>query len=153
MRRSRRDAFEGLLPPAALDWDTDVPEAFREFVWETVAHEENAMWVAVRGGVVVGVAELVWQPDATAEFVGESAAELKSIHVRPHDRNKGIGSALLTDAVVALPTDVTGVSLCVLRENERARAFYERRGFERTGTTTTTHAGDDVAEVVYHRSL
>ncbi|MFB6071780.1 MAG: GNAT family N-acetyltransferase [Halobacterium sp.] len=76
-----------------------------------------------------------------------------SIHVRPSDWNEGVGTALLEAAVGVLPADAAGLSLCVLAENERARAFYERRGFERTGTTTTTHAGDEFTEVVYRRSL
>jgi len=153
MRQSRRDAFSGLLPPAALDWDADVPDSFETFVRETVSHGEKAMLVAVRGGVVVGVAELVWHPEATEGFVEASAAELKAIHVRPTDRNEGIGSTLLYEAIGALPSTVTGLSLCVLGENHRARAFYEQRGFEQTGTTTTTHAGDDFTEVVYRRPL
>lgn len=153
MRQSRRDAFSGLLPPAALDWDAAVPDAFEAFVRETVSHDEKAMLVATRAGAVVGVVELVWQPEATADFVAASAAELKAIHVRPADRNEGIGSMLLDEATGRLPSDVPGLSLCVLRGNQQARAFYERRGFEQTGTTTTTHAGDDFTEVVYHRPL
>ena len=151
MRQSRRDAFSGLLPQTALDWGAEVPHAFREFVRDTVAHEESAMWVAVGDGTVVGVAELDWQEGATADFVEEAAAELRSIHVSPPRRREGIGSGLLDEALGALPSDVTGLSLCVLAENDRARAFYERRGFERTGTTTTTHAGETITEVVYHR--
>jgi ribosomal protein S18 acetylase RimI-like enzyme len=151
MRQSRRDAFGGLLPQAALDWDAETPESFREFVRETVACEENAMWVALRDGAVVGVVELAWHQDATAGFVEASGAEVKSIHVRPPHRNEGIGSSLLDESVGSLPPEVTGLSLCVLAENDQARAFYERRGFERTGTTTTTHAAETVTEVVYHR--
>jgi ribosomal protein S18 acetylase RimI-like enzyme len=153
MRQSRRDAFSGLLPPAALDWDAAVPDAFDAFVRETVSHSEKAMLVATRDGAVVGVAELVWRPEATAEFVAASAAELKAIHVRPADRNEGVGSTLLDEAFATPPSDVAGLSLCVLRGNQQARAFYERRGFEQTGTTTTTHAGDDFTEAVYHRPL
>lgn len=153
MRQSRRDAFSGLLPQAALDWDSEVPGAFREFVRATVAHGEKTMFVAVRDGAVVGVAELVWRPEASEDFVAESEAKLRAIHVRPADRNEGVGTALLEEAVGTLPPDVSGLSLCVLEENRRARAFYERRGFEHAGTTTTTHAGDDLTEVVYRRPL
>ncbi len=109
------------------------------------------MLVAVSDGTVVGFAELIWQPKATDDFVEESDAELKAIHVRPADWNEGIGTKLLDEAVATLPPDVTGLSLCVLKENEQARAFYKRRGFEQTGTTTTTHAGDEFTEVVYYR--
>lgn len=153
MRQSREEAFGGLLPPAALDWEAEVPESFHEFVRATVAHGEKATLVAVRDGTVVGFAELVWQPAATEAFVEDGDAELKAIHVRPADWNDGIGTKLLDEAVAMLPSNVTVLSLCVLVENEQARAFYERRGFEQTGTTTTTHAGDDFTEAVYRRPL
>lgn len=111
------------------------------------------MLVAVSDGTVVGVAELVWQPEATEDFVEESEAELKAIHVRPANWNEGIGTKLLDEVIATLPSDVTGISLCVLVENEQTRAFYDRRGFQQTGTTTTTHAGDEFTETVYRRQL
>jgi ribosomal protein S18 acetylase RimI-like enzyme len=151
MRQSRGDAFGGILPPAALDWEAEIPDNFHEFIQATVEHEEKAMLVAVSDGTVVGSAELIWQPEATGDFVEESDAELKSIHVRPADQNEGIGTKLLDEAVAALPPDVAAISLCVLVENSQARAFYERRGFKQTGTTTTTHAGDEFTEAVYFR--
>ena len=153
MRQSRGDAFVGILPPAALDWEAEVPDGFHEFIKATVAHEEKAMLVAVSDGTVVGFAEFIWQPEATGDFVEESDAELKAIHVRPADWNEGIGTELLDEAVARLPPDVAGISLCVLVENNKARAFYERRGFEQTGTTTTTHAEDEFTEAVYCRPL
>ncbi|WP_434521073.1 GNAT family N-acetyltransferase [Halorubrum sp. AS12] len=151
MRRSRNEAFGGILPPAALDWDAESSDGFREFVRATVAHEEKVIVVAVSDATVVGVAELSWESEDTAEFVEASEAELKAIHVRPAEWNEGIGTGLIEKAVATLPADVSGVACCVLVENQRARAFYERRGFERTGTTTTTHAGDRFTEAVYRR--
>lgn len=153
MRQSRGEAFEGILPAAALDWAAELPEDFHEFIHATVTHEENAMLVAVSDGTVVGVAELIWQPEATGDFVEEPDAELKAIHVRPANWNEGIGTKLLAEADATLPPDVAGISVCVLVENEQARAFYERRGFEQAGTTTTTHAGADFTEAVYRRPL
>ncbi|WP_232701841.1 GNAT family N-acetyltransferase [Halobacterium wangiae] len=153
MRRSRREAFAGLLPSSALDWGPEVPDEFREFVRATVADEESALLVAVREETVVGLAELVWNPEGTRDFAGATDAELRAIHVRPAEWNEGIGTKLLRVAIDALPSRVSGVALCVLVENERARTFYEERGFEQTGTVVTTHGDDDVTEAVYHRPL
>lgn len=153
MNQSRSEAFGGILPAAALDWEAEAPEGFHEFIQATVVHEEKVMLVAVSDGTVVGFTELIWQPGATEDFVEESDAELKAIHVRPADWNEGIGTKLLDEAVATLPSNVAGISLCVLVENEQARAFYERRGFKQTGTTITMHAGDEFTEAVYCRPL
>jgi len=153
MRRSRREAFEGVLPAAALDWTADPTEGFRESVEATRAHDEQVMLVAVADGTVVGVAELGWQFHADQPFVGDSDAELHAIHVRPADWGEGIGTELLDEAIAELPPRVSALALSVLEGNERARAFYEHRGFERAGTTVTTYAGEERQEVVYRRSL
>lgn len=152
-RRSREAAFSGLLPADALDWDADVTDGFRTFVADIIAHEDEAQLVAVSDGAVVGLAELGWHPAETQDFVGDSEAELKAIHVRPDRWDEGIGTELLTGAVDVLPARLSAIALCVLSENERARSFYERRDFERDGTTTSTVADEDYTEVVYRRQL
>lgn len=153
MRESRREAFKGLLPPDALDWDNEVSDGFREFVQDTTSHPEKRLFVTVCDDTVVGVAEIVWQPAETQAFVEASEAELNAIHVRPDRWNGGIGTELLTKTIASLPAHVSGIALCVLSDNERARAFYERRGFEQDGTTVTTYADEESTEVVYRRPL
>lgn len=153
MRESRREAFDGLLPPDALNWEDEVSDGFREFVQDTTSHPEKRLFVAVCDDTVVGIAEMVWQPAETQAFVEEAEAELKAIHVRPDRWNEGIGTKLLTEAIDPLPSHVSGVALCVLAENERARAFYKRRGFDQEGTTVTTFANEERTEVVYRRPV
>lgn len=153
MRQSRQKAFAGLLPPPSLDWDSKVSDDFQEFTQATIAHDEKALLVAVREEMVVGLAEFVWQSEATQDFAEATEAELKAIHVRPADWNEGIGTKLLHAAIDMLPSHVSGIALCVLVENKRARAFYDRRGFEQTGTVVTTYAEDDFTEAVYRRPL
>ncbi|WP_276260283.1 GNAT family N-acetyltransferase [Haloglomus litoreum] len=153
MRQSRRNAFAGLLPPDALDWDPEVSDGFRQFVHETLSADAKALLIALDEDHVLGLVELVWAPEETQDFVEEGEAELSAIHVRPDSWNQGIGTRLLDETLLRLPSQLSGVALCVLSENERARAFYDRRGFDRTGTTVNTYAGEERLEVVYHRTL
>ena len=153
MRRSRRSAFAGLLPADALDWSTDVSEDFHEFVRKTVSDDASALLVAVSERTVVGLAELAWNSTETRAFVGDAEAELNAIHVHPDHWNEGIGTTLLGEVVATLPSRVSALALRVLSGNDRARAFYERRGFEQDGTTVTTVGGEEHVEVVYRRSL
>jgi|GEM_PF-918045 ribosomal protein S18 acetylase RimI-like enzyme len=153
MRQSRQAAFSGLLPSDALDWDTKVSDEFRQFINGIRSHHRKALLVAVRDDQVRGIAELVWDPGETSDFIEMEEAELVAIHVQPDDWNQGIGSLLLTEALTKLPPRITSIALCVLNGNERARTFYERRGFDRVGTTVTTYAGDEYEESVYRRPL
>ena len=64
------------------------------------------------------------------------AAVLNEIYVRPADRGTGLADELLEDALElareqTLPMD--RIVLDVDRPNERARAFYERHGFDHWG--------------------
>ncbi|MFP8890829.1 GNAT family N-acetyltransferase [Natrialbaceae archaeon A-CW2] len=153
MRQSRQTAFSGLLPPDALDWDTKVSDEFRQFINGIRLHDGKSLLVAVRDDQVRGVAELVWAPGETSDFIEAEEAELVAIHVRPDDWDQGIGSRLLTEALTRLPSHLTSIALCVLNGNERARTFYEQRGFDRVGMTVTTYEGDEYEEAVYRRPL
>jgi ribosomal protein S18 acetylase RimI-like enzyme len=153
MRASRRAAFEGLVPPSALDWDEEVTPEFVAFVRELVAGEKSALLVAERAGTVVGVAELVWDDAETAAFVAVEEGELRSIHVHPDRWGEGVGTALLAAATTVLARHCEGVALAVLTENERARGFYEGHGFERDGTRTREMGAETITEAVYRRSL
>jgi GNAT superfamily N-acetyltransferase len=74
-------------------------------------HQE--VWVAEAGGRVVGVAALD----------GDMLAQL---YILPGEQGRGIGSALLAQAMARRPT---GMRLYAFQRNTRARGFYERRGF------------------------
>ncbi|WP_254861960.1 GNAT family N-acetyltransferase [Halovivax gelatinilyticus] len=153
MRESRREAFDELLPPDALDWDADVSEEFRDFIHNRLAHEKMALLVAISRETIVGVIELVWLPEETQSFVAPSEAELPAIHVRPEYWNEGVGTQLLKEAITLPPSRLSGIAPSVLADNERARTFYERRGFVQDGTTTTTFASEERTEAVYRHTL
>lgn len=152
-RQSRQEAFADLLPADALDWDATVSDEYREFVEDIISSEAKAQLVADRDGTVVGLAELAWQAAETQEFVGDPEAELKAIHVRPDYWNEGVGTELVEKMVDTLPSRLSGIALGVLAGNDRARAFYERRGFEQRDTITRTISGNEYTEAVYRRPL
>jgi ribosomal protein S18 acetylase RimI-like enzyme len=62
---------------------------------------------------------------------------LQNIALHPEFRNKGIGTALLSEVKAAATARPVPVELAVFRTNGAARRFYERRGFLRTGASKT----------------
>jgi GNAT superfamily N-acetyltransferase len=92
--------------------DLHTPEEDRRWV-TTVVLPNQAVWVAERDGQIVGVAAL-----------GDEW--LEQLYVLPEHQDAGIGSRLLAKAKELRPG---GLSLWAFQRNERARAFYERRGF------------------------
>ncbi len=87
--------------------------------WKNRFHQELAarasIWVAEWDDLVVG-------------FMAAITAEgyLDQLFVDRRYHNRGIGKALLERAKLLCPD---GLTLYTLRENEQARAFYERNGF------------------------
>jgi ribosomal protein S18 acetylase RimI-like enzyme len=73
---------------------------------------ENDVWVAVDGEV--------------AGFLAIKGDRLGWLYVDPAAQGRGLGSALLDMAKALSPA---GLTLYTHQRNERARAFYERRGF------------------------
>ena len=102
-----------LMPfaPSAHD-DTDV----RQWVKDQLL-PGTQVTVAVVDGAVVGVM-------ATSQRDG--CAWIEQLYVHPSHVARGLGAALLADALERLPRPV---QLYCFQANTRARGFYERRGF------------------------
>jgi ribosomal protein S18 acetylase RimI-like enzyme len=150
-RRSWVDVFAAFLHSGAVDWDDAPGPEFREWFEETCESDRRCQLVAELGSTAVGCAEVGWDSEVRS-FVGENEAELAAIHVDPDHWGEGVGSALLEAVREGVPGEREGIALKVLRENDRARAFYERRGFAQDGTTTTTIEGREYTEAVYRSS-
>jgi len=91
--------------------------------------------------------------EETKPFVGDGEAGLKELYVHPDRWGEGVGSALLAAAIDRLPPDVDTIRLEMLAGNDRAAAFYEARGFERTGEVTVDVGGEDYPGLIYTRRL
>jgi GNAT superfamily N-acetyltransferase len=91
---------------------------------------EPSTWamLAEDGGLVAGHAGYVPQPG----FPG--SAHLWQLFLRPPWWGTGIAQALLHEAIAAAAREGYGrMRLFTPRDQARARAFYEREGFEHTG--------------------
>ena len=98
--------------------------------FRTTVAERNEIWVAVEQGAVVGVLAL-------------GLSEVDLLYVDPPIQGRGIGTALLDRAKQLRPG---GFTLYTHQRNERARAFYERRGFRAVafGTSPAPESEPDV---------
>lgn len=105
-RRSREDALPWLEARMG-----HTPEDDLRFFRDTIARE-NEVWVADGGGIL--------------GFLAARGGTLGYLYVDPSAQGKGTGTALLDKAKALAPE---GLTLFTHQRNERARAFYERRGF------------------------
>lgn len=94
------------------------------------ADRDSWFWVAeaADSAEIVGFAEVILRPGAPAE------AELTRIYVLPEWQDQGIGKALVEVMLLTLRQLAPDLRpprlwLSVEAHNERAKTFYERRGF------------------------
>ena len=144
---SRAAAYAGILSPAALT--SGSPEAMGEWwaerwKWESGTHR---LTVAVDGGTLAGFSYL-------GPSEQDGVAELCAIHADPAYVGRGVGRALMLDALPALGRLGDRAVLWVLEANARARHFYERGGWAPDGTARTEAiGGEPVAQLRYGRAV
>ncbi|WP_254271228.1 GNAT family N-acetyltransferase [Haloarcula marina] len=112
--------------------DGDYRASYFAWVDRCVAADERTVQLAERGDEVVGYVFVL--PESMAHVW--DAAVLNELYVAPDHRGTGVADALLDAALSAareqsLPLD--RLVLDVDPDNERARAFYDRWGFEPWG--------------------
>ena len=90
-----------------------------------VHHVEREVWVAWQDGRRAGFLIL----SLKGAFVGY----LQTVCVAPEARGSGLGSALVAFAEERIFREFPNVFLCVSSFNGRARALYERLGYETVG--------------------
>jgi len=142
-------AYGTLLDPA---WLRSLTAASRLPMWEGILADPAAaanVFVAIRDGVCAGFCS-----------VGTSAAApgsgvVHTIYVRPGEEGRGIGHALIERAERALVEQgYANAALWVLRDNARARRFYERHGWVTDGTEQQDDLfGQPVTDVRYEKRL
>ncbi|GAA2520650.1 GNAT family N-acetyltransferase [Streptomyces levis] len=152
--RGWQHAYRGMIPQSYLDGLSVAEDA------------ERRRARLVQGGAVVNlVAE-----DAAGEVVGWAChgpyregevqvrtgdAELYALYVHPDHLGRGAGQALLAESVTRCAAAGHGrLLLWVLKENARARRFYERAGLRPDGAEEPFEVdGVVVPEVRYARPL
>jgi len=125
-----RVAYRGLIPDSILE-DLDLQE--RTQLWRKNLSRPNVwIFVAVQEDSVVGFCSLA--PARDEEEDSKTVAEVTSIYVDPDKWGKGCGKALSEAALQkARLYGFQEMVLWVLRENSRARDFYEHLGFQLGG--------------------
>jgi ribosomal protein S18 acetylase RimI-like enzyme len=99
---------------AAMPWLPVLHTADEDRAWiRDVLIPNNEVLVVERNGVLAG-------------FAAIGAAMLEQLYVHPDHQGVGVGGELLDEAKRRRPE---GLDLWVFQRNERARRFYEARGF------------------------
>ncbi|GGW78865.1 GNAT family N-acetyltransferase [Streptomyces caelestis] len=151
--RGWQSAYRGLMPQSYLDGLSVAEDAERRRGYLAQADGSVVNLVAEdTGGEVVGWA--CHGPYRDGEVITDDA-ELYAIYVHPEHLGQGAGQALLAESVArCAAAGHSRLLLWVLKENGRARRFYERAGFEVDGAEEPFEvAGVMVPEVRYTRAL
>ncbi|GIJ77983.1 L-amino acid N-acyltransferase YncA [Micromonospora phaseoli] len=128
-QRSRVAAYSSFLPVESLADPT--PDAMGRYWTERWSWEraDHLMTVAERDGVLAGFSYV--GPDDEGDPV---TGLLNAIHLEPAERGRGVGRALMIDALASMRSrGRRRAVLWVLRDNTPARRFYERGGWLPTG--------------------
>lgn len=135
-------AYKGIVPQAYLD---SIPAG----QWVSKLDQEGvASLVAVEDGKLIGTSS--YGKSRWAEF-GEYG-EIISIYFLPQYMGRGYGRKLLCAAVSKLQgLGFEDIFLWVLEENERARKFYERCGFNKTGHDMKHEIGGKMLREIQYR--
>jgi GNAT superfamily N-acetyltransferase len=113
-----------LLEEALRDGEP-LPQAFAERLARNVEGRDLEVLSARAGGRLVGVVVLAFRPGVS---LGADFASVEELHVRPEERGRGVGRALL--AAVGERCRRRGVSYVEVQTNDEAAAFYKAFGFE-----------------------
>ena len=119
---SWRETYRGLLPDAYLD-RMRPEEHTRRFARALITGEELVLAAADRWGLVGYVA------GGPARTWRENEGEVTTLYVLRSAQGKGLGRRLLSGAARVLAANgARSLIISVLRDNMRARGFYEHLG-------------------------
>jgi len=102
--------------------------AYREAFAEIAKSPHNLLFVAERGGVVVGTYQLTVIPGLAAR--GRRRGKIESVHVAPECRGHGIGAVMMRHAIDTAKAQ--GIGLLELTSDKArvdAHRFYVNLGF------------------------
>ncbi len=143
---SWRAAFSQILDPELLDKCTDISKA--------VAMYKQLLVDNIGNGYILTIDDKphcisYWDAARDKEYKGK--AELICIHSLPDNWHKGFGSMMMDHVLSDIKkAEYSEVVLWVFRDNVRAKAFYEAKGFEFTGISQPAFGTE---EVLYSRKL
>ena len=166
MRASWQAAYQGIIAPEVIgrvtanDGGARVRQSFRTRPWQKtfVAVAEPGAADGIVGYAFCGPEQDVlgapWPHPLSPEGQQGQVAELYALYVHPAWWSTGSGRALMDRVLdTASAAGYSSVRLWVLRDNARARRFYERAGFAPDGASHTLEGLGGVTEIRYRRAL
>lgn len=157
-------AYAGLMPAELLDAMEIAPRVPRMRAWlgrspaERLDRPGDTLVVVDDADTVLGYAHYGAYRLDRRDTYHPTDGEIHAIYVRPDTWGCGAGTVLIRAALAELAgAGRSVVRLWVLAGNDRARRFYERRGFAADGATrvdrlTVAGGTTDVPEVRYTHS-
>ncbi|MCS6826763.1 MAG: GNAT family N-acetyltransferase [Caldilinea sp.] len=146
-----RAAYRGLLPDAFLD---ALSVESRATMWRHMVEQgASPALVAEQAGEIVGF--LLGGPAQDADAQPGVTAEIYAIYVSPDFWGRGVGARLLQEGLAILRDQgYREATLWVLRNNVRARRFYEAMGFRVDGgEKVEEHSGVAFDEIRYRAPI
>ena len=173
MRASWRAAYEGIIAPEIIDRVTApdsgarIRQSFTTRPWQKTlvafaaqsqAPQKRDAEAGIVGYAFFGPEQDVlgapWPHPLSAAGEKGRVAELYALYVHPAWWSTGTGRALMDRALATISAArYPSVRLWVLRDNSRARRFYERAGFAPDGACHTLEGLGGVTEIRYRRPL
>lgn len=147
---SAREAYRHIFPPAA-----EFPrEAARAEIGLHLRDPAKRTAMASSDGANVGLVVAGPASDTAPTLSDGTVGQISLLHVHPDARDRGIGTLLLNDALAWLgAAGHTQAVLWVLVGNERARAFYEHRGWRDDGARRIEQHAIPIEIMRYGRAL
>jgi GNAT superfamily N-acetyltransferase len=159
-------AYESVIGRAVIDQvmgpddGARVRQTFQTRPWQRIIVAVADAQAGEAAGIVgyasfgpeVDVLGAPWPHPPTAAGEKGEVGELYALYVHPAWWSTGTGRALM-DRVLAETAQVgyPCITLWVLRDNARARRFYERAGFAPDGASNVLHRLGHVTEIRYRR--
>lgn len=149
---SWRAAYAGIIPADYLAAMSAAEREQRHLARVLDPEPRAAYLLAERGGQVLGMTNV--GPARDDDLDPADVGEIRAMYVDPVAWATGVGAALMRAGLEHLRSHgARAVSLWVLEDNARARAFYERWDFVPDGARQLIELGRPVAEVRYYRQL
>jgi ribosomal protein S18 acetylase RimI-like enzyme len=146
-----RAAYRGMMPDAYLA-SLSVDERINRWKSNLARPGPAKICVAEIGGEMAGFCSF----GPTRDQEPADTAEIYSINIRPESWGRGAGRALCEHALrEAAAREHSVMTLWVLKENERARHFYEKLGYKPDGAekTDVTLIGSPLNDVRYRKAI
>ena len=143
-------ALDGIRPTLAREVLVKLRE---DTTGALLSRPEKRFIVAEGAGHLVGFAELTLGADHPL-LPTDRGAELCRLYVQERFTGTGVGSALLARAeALAAAEGATALWLTAWAGNQRARAFYPRRGYRDVGTAMYRFQGEEHENRVFTRAV